>query len=317
MNLAAMETTFETLRSLPWAAHALVVVAMIGGIVLWLFGRVVLRPVSVVLFAALGGALGLLVVTLTALGTNTGVLSGVLVGMAVGAGAGLLLFRFAMAVGFSLVLGTAAPMAAAILLDVVAPRSPDDDWDRGGDAWAERDGSGGTLALEDQYLRGVQRYEEMRKNLGESGAGDSARAAATADDPEARRAAALHAASAAGEHVRAFASAVRDEAVYRWEGLSGRDRLVLGVGSVGGAALGFLLGLAMPGWAAGAASAMIGSLVWLAAGVWLLRAADAPGQGVIDSVGARGWLAAWAVASAAGMIVQWRRGRRAEPAEEA
>ena len=50
----------SSVQTLPWIAHAVIGVCLAGGAVLWLAGRRVIKPVFALLGAALGGAVGFL-----------------------------------------------------------------------------------------------------------------------------------------------------------------------------------------------------------------------------------------------------------------
>src|SRR5688572_30948890 len=102
--------------------------ALATGLVLWLIGRRVLKPMVVVLFALLGGAVGFVAVPLTVMSGSVSVYVGLLVGAAVGSLLGVMLYRFSMAIGLGLVLGVAAPLTVAAVMSFKADHgltSPD------------------------------------------------------------------------------------------------------------------------------------------------------------------------------------------------
>src|SRR5262249_48063365 len=121
--LGPVSQTVEHLRSLPWAAHGLAGIALLAGLILWLIGRRVLKPIIVIIFALAGGGAGLLLSPLVGAAGGVGVYTGTVVGLALGAVIGLVLYRFSMAVGLGAVLGIAAPLTAAVVLSGVHPTS--------------------------------------------------------------------------------------------------------------------------------------------------------------------------------------------------
>ncbi len=114
--LERMNEIFDAARSLPWGMHALVAVALLGGLALWLVGQSILKPLIVTLCTIVGGAVGLMLLPSFGLGELR---SYELIGLGLVGGlvVGLVVYRSAMALAFGVVLGTLAPLAAAAYLD--------------------------------------------------------------------------------------------------------------------------------------------------------------------------------------------------------
>jgi hypothetical protein len=88
-----------------------------------------------------------------------------------------------------------------------------------------------------------------------------------------------------------------------WNGLPDEHRLRIVVSGLGAALLGLIVGAIMPRRAAALVTALLGAGVFLTSLTWLARAAQWPGQALLDH-GPMGWLAIWLVASAAGLVFQ-------------
>lgn len=302
----------EQLRALPWAAHALAAGALATGIVLWLIGRRVLKPMVVVLCALLGGAVGFVALPMTPLAGSVSVYIGLLVGAAAGALLGALLYKFSMAIGLGLVLGVAAPLTVAAVMSFKADQHaapPPPGTDDTGDAIAgEPDGDAESDQLPARITEEVIRrqIDNLRKQLnGEPPAEEPTEIAEDATgEPPADTAALEDVMRSAAERVQAFAQAVGSDVATGWGQLSPRHRLVL-TGSAGvGLALGIILGVVLPTWSAGMVTALLGAGVWLAAGSWLALAVAAPGSEHLQRP-AREWLVIWLAVAALGMVVQW------------
>lgn len=271
--IGALDQTAQAFQGLPWGVHALVGAGAIAGIILWLAGRKVLKPTIVLLFALAGGAGALMLVPRVSFAQEAPELTWVAVGLAAGAVLGLALFRFAMAVALGAVLGLAAPLGAAVALEVT-PAAPSEErfaaaWGIASPGWERGDHTGG-----------------------DTGSGEGDTAPEHAEQPE------------SDDRIRQAATLAGDELDAQWEGLPARDQAVLAGAAVGGAMLGVLLGLVMPVWASGAVSALLGPAVWLPSGVWLADAMAVPGREVLERTPVE-WLCIWGVLAAVGLVVQW------------
>jgi hypothetical protein len=298
----------EQLRSLPWAAHMMAAGALATGLVLWLIGRRVLKPMVAVLFALLGGAIGFVVVPMTILAGSVSVYVGLAVGAAIGALLGVILYRFAMAIGLGLVLGVAAPLTVAAVMSFKADHHADGapaaqapsgvvQGEPNGDAEAD------TLParVTEEVIR--RQIDSLSKQLETDTTEPITEGEAAAPKP-ADTTALEEVVRTAADRVEAFARAVADDVATGWGQLSPRHRLIL-TGSAGmGLALGIILGVVLPAWAAGMVTALLGAGVWLAAGTWLALAIGAPGSEHLQRP-AREWLVIWLGVSLLGVCVQW------------
>ena len=313
---AEVGSAIAQLRDLPWGAHALAAGALATGLILWLIGRRVLKPMVVVLFLLLGSAVGFVALPMTGLAGSVSVYVGMLVGAAVGALMGVLLYKFAMAVGLGLVLGVAAPLTAAAVMSftadhyaprttpppATAPGAPEEDaLTREPDGDADWDRL--PAELTEEVIR--RQIDNLRRQLkGEDPVEDASPAEAAPDEKAADVRALEDVMRTGAERVRAFGEAVAKDVAVGWGQLTPRLRLIL-TGSAGvGLALGIILGVVLPGWSAGLVTALLGAGVWLAAGSWLALAVGAPGSEHLQRP-AREWLVIWLIVAALGVAAQW------------
>ncbi len=307
--LQPAQNALDSIRSLPWAAHGIAAAALITGLILWLHGRRLLKPMIVVVFALGGAASGFAVLPLTPIADSVSTQVGLVLGGVVGAVAGLLLFRFAMAISLGLVLAVMAPVMCVAVTDLRAETSASE-----------------PLTKEELLLRGVavESDESISRELARRGEKlrESARDAAaravdlnapatdstTQDresDDKSGGTTTEQMVRAAAPRVRAFIGSVWEEVRMQWNELPSRVRVML-VGSASlGLGLGVILGLLLPKWTSGGVTAMLGSAIWLPAGVWLLAAA---GLSISDRwhPSATQWLVVWAIVAGAGTLIQWR-----------
>src|SRR4051812_43116232 len=97
----------STLQALPIGAHGLAAAGLVAGLVLWLIGRKVIKPIFAVLGAIGGGSVGFFVGPAVAAGDVGGISTpylGMGIGAAIGVSVAIVLFRVAMAVSTGVVL---------------------------------------------------------------------------------------------------------------------------------------------------------------------------------------------------------------------
>lgn len=272
----SMSRALQGLSDLPWVVHVVVVLAMAAGIVLWLTGERLLKPLTIVMCALVGGAIGFLLIPITPWSTAQGgtltYWHGLGCGAFVGALAGLLMFRSAIALGCGVVFGLLLPMLAAGLLGLT----------RGGDTPATGSPTAGSVSAL------MERVEQ--------GAVGQAANAAVDKLPES--------AQPAAESVRGFLTGASAKADETWSTLPALHRGVILLCAAIGLAGGVIMGLSMPGWACGAVSSLFGAAVWLACFVWMSNAMQLPWRAALDRPTLQ-WLAIWSIAGVIGMGVQW------------
>ena len=285
-----LDALAESIRSLPWAAHALAGVGLTAGLILWAMGRQVLRPVFCILGAVIGGGMGFFFLPLLAPATVWDIptpLLGLGAGSILGAASAFGLYRFAVAISFASVTALGGILISVVTLQLTTQAT---------------DATSAALGAARQHLAQL----------------DQEHAAAVAPPPpvvqlQDSRAQAL--ARDAAERARAFLGALGSEFGTRWESLPGQSRAIVLMSTVGGAFVGFLLGVLMPARSAAAVTAGFGGAVWLPSAVWLSSLLHLPGRGLMD-LSATAWLIAWVVVALIGFTVQMS-GRKPAPAASA
>lgn len=301
------------LQYLPWFIHVSVALAMLAGLVLWSCGRHVLKPTAVCLSVTLCSLTGAVVLP-AIFASDAPALIGAVGGAAVGLIAALLLYRLALAAGFSLIAGAGAGLIAATLLSGPDP------------ARSLANGLSSTIppgapipvhapeppvADEGPMSEDPPAIEIFVHMQGPMD--DAVRLVAEPPPPAAghdRSGGVLSAdalrqqIASAAERARRFAVAALDHARARWHASSVTHRAIFAVAVFVGMIFGFIAGWVLPGWAAGVMTSLAGAGVWLPAWVWLSLGLDLPWVGYLDLSNA-GWLFVYASVTAVGVAAQW------------
>lgn len=232
---------FDQLRgfdpaSSPLSLPAIVGIGLVCGLILWLFGKQVLKPIVAILGGAWGSALGILAPSwlgITMIGQVPASLVGLGVGALLGFLVGLALYRTLITLTTGLALGVVGLLAGLALLSGPLPAGEPTD----------------PSAL-DPGVSAVESAPEGR----------------AVSEPTAQ--VAQHAA----RFVRDSAKAVTD----RFGTLSEDSRLKVLGATLGGLIFGLIAGLAAPGRASALVTAAFGSGLWLYCFAWLSLQQDAP-----------------------------------------
>ncbi len=277
--LAAAEPS--SVQNLPWVAHAVVAVALIAGVIMWLSGGKLLKPIFCVIGALAGGSIGFLLAP-TATASVFGVPSpyvGLGMGALIGFVAGVSLFRFAVAIATGLAFAIAGLLISSTYLNLtVGLHSPK------------------PIGVPTSAL--TQSPEPAHSNA------------------EAAKRAVMEGLGPVAERVRRFVSENADNLKESWSDQTEHNKVVLGVSTAGAALFGFFISLFAPRRSTSLATALFGSAIVLGSAVWLLRAFDAPGSRYLVQ-GPMIWLAVWMVAAILGLAVQIRGGGSSKPASPA
>jgi hypothetical protein len=231
---------------------------------MWFFGKKLMRPAFALLGAVAGGFLGFFIFPTFSPAMVFGAPSpylGLAAGGAMGLVAGVVLYRFAVAIVTATALGTAGVLIAATALHF------------------------GPIQDAPQRVTAAQTKDQSKTDPAKSD-----------QKPAPPR--------AVSERVTEFLHATADEVVQAWDEIPAPQRTVMTVAGLGGAFLGFLVGVFMPGKSAAGATALFGAGVWLPSALWLLNAADAPGRTMLNRGGAIGWLVVWLTIGALGFAFQ-------------
>lgn len=301
------DRAFSLVQALPVEAHFTMILVLLGGLALWLFGGRLVKPLFALVGIALGGVVGLIV--LPALGLEeVGGAPGSLVGMGVGALIGMVisLVLLKVAIIFVAGLGFAAAgfLGATLYLEYnpLPDEAPpafvvEDDTPRdpSGQLLFKNPLTGENMTVE-QLTRSLREADSiLGGGPGGDGGGDET---ATENQDQSERFAAIAA------RCRAVVMQAADTVKSHWNALSSRERLVVLGSTFGSMALGMLIGFFMPKKSTAVITALGGSAIWLVAGVWLVDA-FLPSLGSVTTQPPEIWAVVWGIVFLLGMTVQF------------
>jgi hypothetical protein len=251
-----LATDLQTLLDqMPAAGQAVLVALLVLGLLIWSFGRKLIKPLCVLLGLFAGAAAGL--AAAHALDSSLLIVWSA-VGSVIGGVLAWLLFRLWMGGALAIVLALALPAAVVVIMGASAPAGQTD--------------------VKEQFLEFRRDVEEDRSP------GVQARLAAIYEQQ-------------------------RDEAAAWWKSLGSAGRKRAAGCVLGGALVGFLLGLIRPKFAAALMASLLGSVMIVLAGERLL-AVDAPDFYASLPVGPRVTLAAVGLITILGLGPQWTFSKR-------
>jgi hypothetical protein len=251
-----LATDLQTLLDqMPAAGQAVLVALLTLGLLIWLFGRKLIKPLCVLLGLLAGSAAGLAIAH--ALGSSLLIVWSAAGGV-IGGLLAWLLFRVWMGGALAIVLAIALPAAVVVIMGAAAPGGPTD--------------------VKEQFLEFRRDVEEDRSP------GVQARLTAIYEQQ-------------------------RDEAAAWWKSLGGTGRKRVAGCAIGGALVGFLLGLIRPKLAAALMATLLGGVMIVLAGERLL-AVNAPDFYASLPGGPRVTLAAVGLITILGLGLQWTFSKR-------
>jgi len=283
---------WNSVQSLPWSAHALAGAGFILGLAMWLRGKDLVRPLFALLGAFKGAVAGFAAPAFFGLSTIAGFsapIVGLIVGAITGLGAGIALYRFAMAISGALVTGIAGVLIAGAWLGLTPPQLPATP--------ASPESALSILGTPGEPTGTPPAPLTPEPPEAEAQDGPGSGSIPTASEQI------MLAAKPAAQRVRVFIEAWWQTLGDSWRALTTQQQGTLIVGGMGGLVAGFLIGSLMPGKLAAIFTSLLGSAIVLCSGTWLVRAFDAPGQSLLNQ-GAREWLVIWLVTAAVGLLVQ-------------
>jgi len=262
---------------LPFEIHTMAAIALVAGLVLWLMGSRVVKPIFAILGLVIGSAMGFIVVPVFGPDQLWGIASpyiGLGAGAVVGLVGAIIMFRFTIAVAAAGVFATASVFGASIYLSHVDAQQT-----------AE------ALGVDPQHVETARTLAESELMMeGVPVAGEDA---GEQSEPQTPLAAS----------VRDLIGTVRTELGEAWATVPALDRLVLvGAGAVGGV-LGLLFGLAMPKRSAALVTALAGSAVALAGVGYFAGYFSLPGGEALLASPTR-WAVIWGMLAIGGFMFQ-------------
>lgn len=294
-NHAAL--TLGAQQSLPEGGTVPLAVALIAGIVLWLFGAKLVKPVFFVFGFAIGGFVGATVLPLTGLPpieigsiTLTPGITGLIAGAIIGSLIALAMFRIVITMTAAFAFAVAGLLGAMVFLHFnPTPTDPN--------AIDES-----SLALSETIDDTNERVFEDALNREAANRAIDALNDQSTDDPFIDSDTKQELLDAA-ERSRAFVQRSVNKVNRQLESMPARDKMIAFSSMFAGLALGLLVGVTMPTRTAALVTALLGSAVWIGAGVALLTA----NNGTLPEFLHRSavvWAAAWIVITLVGLVVQ-------------
>jgi hypothetical protein len=301
---AGAQGALDAISALPVGAHLTVVVAVLVGMALWLFGRKLAKPAFMLVGALTGGGAGFLL--LPAMGTpSIADIPSPYLGLGAGGAAGLIVagfvFRFTMALAAAGVMG----LAALLISSIYVTANPPDPEGTAPVATPALALIAPPLTLFQLRLPGVPLVTQTGQIEDGADPGDGPPDGQTGAEPGEGP----ESLSDAAERVRNFGEVLSSEIGTIWTSQSERGRLIVMGSTVIGLGLGFLIGLGAPNRAAIVITSMAGAAIWLPSAVVLAHALEMPAREALVW-GPRGWLIAWMAASALGVGAQLVLARR-------
>lgn len=279
-------------QTLPQGGTAPLIAAVAAGLILWLSGARLVKPVFLLLGLAIGGFLGATLVPLTGLTpfdissfTVSPGLAGLTIGAVLGALVSLALFRLVITISAALTFAAAGLMGAMVFLHFNPTTNAD---------------------TTDQETALVESGESLANSLGDTVNRDAAeRAIDLFDDGEKPLLTedAKQDILDAAERSRAFIKQVSESITAELEQRPTRDKAIAFGSLLGGLMLGLLVGITLPNRAAALVTALFGSAIWISASAALVSAKNGALPNALDR-SAVVWAAAWILATLAGLIVQ-------------
>lgn len=296
------DEAFSFVQALPLEAHVAIGVMLLVGLGLWLFGAKLIKPLAAITGLVLGGLVGMIAVPALGVEEFAGQ-PGALVGLGLGAVLGLVVAMMALkaaiivaagasfaAVGF---LGGAIYVSNNPLPDDSPPAFAIDDADRASD---------GRLLYTNPYSGKRMTIDELTATLREANSFLSGGIRTGGEEGEETPAddARLEAISARCE---AIVREANDMLKRHWNALSTRERIVVSGATVGGLALGLLIGLVFPKKSTALISALAGSAIWLTAAVLLIDGYIPSMQALTDQPPTI-WAFTWGAVFVLGLVIQ-------------
>ncbi|GJM19271.1 MAG: hypothetical protein DHS20C14_14840 [Phycisphaeraceae bacterium] len=297
-------------EGLPQGGAVALVVWLVAGIVLWLFGGKVLKPAFLLIGAAAGGFAGVVLLPLTGLPeiTIAGValgpgMIGLVIGAIVGGLVSIGLFRVIITLSAGVVFAVAGTFAGLVYLQHVPEGSGDvsvAEIVQGAEEDAGEALRDSTDSMRDQASEALRDLAEgIGTDAAERGADEAASGLLSEEDTEQLK---EHVRNAA-EQSRAFLAYARDAAVDEWDARTSRERLVILGSGIVGMLVGLIGGVIFPRRATALITSLLGGAIWLAAAVALLRSLAGLGADAL-AFSPQTWAIVWIGTAVIGVSLQ-------------
>lgn len=312
-----MLATIQLAQTLPEGGMIPLFVALAAGVALWLAGVKIVRIVFLILGAALGGFVGSVLMPLTGLPSlNLGALTltpgftGLIAGAVIGALVAMAMLRLVVILTAAGAMAVVGAMAAFVFIHF----SPATDTSPG-DPAAYTENTEDLRAITDDLARRTRDQTQealdlLNRNLTEDAPTTNIIEDLNTEENRERL-------RDAAERSKAFLQGVSARIQADYEARPARDKLVILSSTLAGLAVGLLMGVAMPKRSSALVTSLMGSALWLAAAVALVRANTDPDPAYLNQPPLT-WAIVWTIAAILGMVVQFGLIKRkgSKPANE-
>jgi len=294
----------DLLEMLPAGIHIGVGLVFIAGLVVWAFGRRLLRPMLVLASLATGASVGLVVAAMIPESVSVWWPIGLCAGFF--ALIGLAAYRFMMAAMLAISLGLACPLGYFTYTEITGLYDGSEAEQLSLDDLITIPGIGQDSEVQQTIEEGIEQArdigdraaEELLKDHDQEGteAGDSEGKSHDEEIPAWRR------------HLTQTARSWGQEGAILWQDAPGAQKVGAILASVAGIVCGILIGILLPKISGAVVTALVGSLIVLTTGTWLAtRFGASPGVvGFGSSTGALTW---WILFSLIGLVIQFKSSR--------
>jgi hypothetical protein len=263
-------------------------IALVAGVVLWLYGSRLIKPIFGVLGIAIGALIG--VVLPPAVGIDQiGDVSGWVVGLGLGAVVGLVVAMVLLKIGITFTAGLAFAIAGfmgALVFLQYNPAPP---------GTADR-----PMAIDTPSRPTDNAGQPLFRNMLSGQLASLSQLVETEPETSEERILLMAA------RVRAVLSESQRFVAEQWQALAVRDRTILLGATTTALALGLLAGLFVPRRSSALVTALLGSAIWLVALSWLIEGVPWLGfaRGAIEARTPTFWAIVWGIASTIGFVAQ-------------
>ncbi len=276
----------DLLDSMPWSVHGAVGLALVAGLVVWIFGRRLFRPMLVLTGGVFGAALGL--VAGAAIPHEWSILWPVGIGAVVAMLGAIMAFRFVMGLLLALSLGLAAPLGFFSYAELTGMYE-------GHPASAIPDDELIPSQLRDPLKQIGRQLDEQTKRLLERTAEPEDETVAAEEQPAWR------------QRLDDTVKFLLETASQKWSDAPGAEKLLTVLFAAGGVVGGIVIGVLLPTLSASVVTSLAGSLIILTSGYWLLMRSGLSVEAAMPHSAAAS-LAWWLGTAVIGLFIQLRLG---------
>jgi len=307
----AADRAFALIEGLPIEAHAIMAAALVSGVLLWLWGKALLKPAVGLLGVSIGAFTGLFLAPAFGVADVFGVpiwAVSIVAGGVAGLAVSLLTLKIAVvglssaAFGLAGLLGSIAYVSAA-----APPAEPSPAAARQVEPAAQH----GPSADPD----GLTPRERVRRDIEALGYRLQTRPAERPEVTDPETGAPVDAESEFDEvldHVRQVAATAWDYVRASFQSISPADRVMVAGSTLAGLGLGVVFGVLLPKRSTALVTTLAGSALWLTAAAWLAQLAPPPYDAVRPAFehGPERWAIIWPSVAAVGLLLQFTGRRR-------